>query len=284
MKLPDFTVFEPFNQLRRSMKAPLVDTFVVEKPIQLTISDLEAMQESGLDISNEELRVLEDGTLAYKDSRVLLHIRDVASYGQSISMPKFHLANCDTLQKMRLHQRFNRYVVSIRTDGQFTVHIMHMKSFTQKIQPLDVCKHCLMMLGYKGYSSHYQHKEVFDGFSIEEYFSLYPRSLIVEKPKYTSADAPLNDYGADWKEISRNYKASKQWVCENPSCSIDLSDMGLRRYLHTHHINGQKNDTRESNLQSLCISCHAEQPYSGHMKRLPEYKNFMMIVKTLRKR
>jgi hypothetical protein len=48
----------------------------------LTALELERLtSQDGLDISLDDLKVLEDGTLAYKDSRVLLYIRDVPIYG-----------------------------------------------------------------------------------------------------------------------------------------------------------------------------------------------------------
>ena len=63
MKLPDFTVFEPFNRLRKLMDAPLVDT------LQITHSliDWEKIAEEGIPLG--DVHVLPDATLAYKNSR-----------------------------------------------------------------------------------------------------------------------------------------------------------------------------------------------------------------------
>lgn len=76
MKLPNFYEFQPLNDLKEKMGIDrnIIGTLtVVVEPGRLTELELEKLaSSSGLDISIDDLRVLEDGTLAYKNSRVLL--------------------------------------------------------------------------------------------------------------------------------------------------------------------------------------------------------------------
>jgi hypothetical protein len=82
MKLTDFRHFEPLNSLKEKMGIPR-DSFgsltVMIEAGRLSELELEKLtSQDGLEISLDDLRVLDDGTLAYKNSRVLLYIRDVA--------------------------------------------------------------------------------------------------------------------------------------------------------------------------------------------------------------
>src|SRR5947207_13249252 len=109
MKLPDFIEFEPLNKLRSMMRATLVESFSFGGSVMLSLADLEEMVNGGKDIlSMDEIRVLEDGTLAYKDSRVLLHIRDIRPHyrgNPENNLPKFHVADCKTLEMMKKNDR-----------------------------------------------------------------------------------------------------------------------------------------------------------------------------------
>ena len=85
MKLPDFYHFEPLNSLKERMGLGRADLGTLEVHIEvgrLTAAELERLtSQDGLDISPDDLRILDDGTLAYKDSKVLLYIRDVSVMG-----------------------------------------------------------------------------------------------------------------------------------------------------------------------------------------------------------
>ena len=128
MKLPNFYHFEPLNSLKERMglsREALGTLDVHIDASRLTATELERLtSQDGLDIALEDLRILDDGTLAYKDSRVLLYIRDVNVMLNQVPQPRYHLANCSTLRQMRVKRRFkHRYVVSTRLDGvQFEHH------------------------------------------------------------------------------------------------------------------------------------------------------------------
>ena len=271
MKLPDFEIFEPFNSLRKKMKAPLIETSEFKQSInRLSVAELEVLASKGIDIAPEEIIVLDDGTLAYKDRRVVIYIRDVSHFGQYNTMPKFHLVNCKTLQDMRSKGKFSKYVGSIRTDGIFEVNkISSGKKAVNQHLELDVCKNCLSHLDYKQYSRNkYQ---VFNNFSLEEFFEEYPTDFL-STPMHSSATSPLNTYADDWYTISQNKKERVNWHCEK--CNIDLRHPSHRRFLHVHHVDGRKENNHSYNLKALCIKCHSEEPMHGHMKAMPDLKEF----------
>jgi hypothetical protein len=246
----------------------------------LTALELERLtSQDGLDISLDDLKVLEDGTLAYKDSRVLLYIRDVPIYGDRESEPRYHLSNCSTLKEMRERKRFNsRYVVSTRTDGIFNLNIIKGTSAATKLTPLAVCQNCLGFLSFNGFRMYWgrpQRVRAVRSFSLDEFFQQYPRSLHTQTPKYNSDNAPLNTYSPDFDRTSKMVKAAARYRCE--SCDVDLSLEGHRRFLHTHHIDGDKSNDEAANLKALCLVCHAKEDRHRHMKALPEFKQFQKL-------
>jgi hypothetical protein len=104
MKLTDFYKLAPLNDLRARMGIPhdVYGTLAVEiSAPKLTPDELVRLYEGdGIEVGLDEVRVLEYGTLIYKNARVLLYIRDVHPYQEQIDLPKFHVANCPTLRNM----------------------------------------------------------------------------------------------------------------------------------------------------------------------------------------
>jgi 5-methylcytosine-specific restriction endonuclease McrA len=89
---------------------------------------------------------------------------------------------------------------------------------------------------------------------------------------HSSDTAPLNVYSQDWNEISERTKRQRGYRCAKCNTVLGQSDS---KFLHVHHRNGQKHDNRESNLEVLCIGCHAEEPMHGHMRALREYQEYI---------
>ena len=107
-------------------------------------------------------------------------------------------------------------------------------------------------------------------FSIPEFFVKFPKSLFSITPTYTSDTAPINDYSHNWPEISEKVREERNYICDNPSCRIQL--VNDKKSLHVHHINGLKNDNTKSNLRVICIRCHANEPGHAHMKGKDYYE------------
>lgn len=242
---------------------------------EIEIPILERLRSAGIDVNINEIQVLEDGTLAYDDYRVLLYIRDIQFIAGQANMPKYHLAYCQTLEKMHKSERFDRYVVANNDTGDFQVNVIDSAIQTQSVK-LSVCQNCLDKIHWKGFDMQRMVRparlQLVSHFVLRDFFKEYPRDLISVKPAYTSDTAPLNDYSQDWSNISKNIKSTRGHQCR--TCSIILKQNDSK-YLHVHHRNGQKHDNRDSNLDVLCIACHANQPMHGHMKLTPDYKAFM---------
>lgn len=81
---------------------------------------------------------------------------------------------------------------------------------------------------------------------------------------YTPAK-PESPYTRDWSSVSRKYKESRSWRCEE--CYVNLYEKRHRRLLHVHHRDNDPKNNSSWNLIALCVICHSERPGSGH-KRL----------------
>lgn len=285
MRLPDFANFPPLEDLRMRMGASQLGFFKLgmagPKLSQVEVKELE---EAGIEVGDlDSLHVLDDGTIAYKNSRVLLHIRDVQRYMHrgptADQLPRFHIANCSTLQEMRANNRFGRYVVATRQDGKFIINLKNNSdAWQQSLRALWVCKNCLSYLGYDGYASDLDadaRNVIFSAFELEEFFRRYPKSPIYEAPLQLDLGANLNEYPPGWREKSQRLREGAGWRCQNAACRADLSR--YRKYLDVHHKNGQKFDVSDDNLVVLCIECHAEQYQHIHIKRDRRFGEYMRL-------
>ncbi len=276
MKLPDILQNEEFNAMRQQMGADLVqwnssgsewEPFEIEIPLDRIVVDIKTK------------------TLTYNGETVIVYIRDqyirdeeeIEHLGPE-ELRKFHITDCTTLQEMRRKRKFDeRYVATNRTDGKFTVNFL--ERFGRRLVregrqcELHVCKNCLSLLNYQDYSHSTpgRKNEIRDTFDRKEFFDKYG-SQITTKPKYTDETAPVNTYTDDWDEVSRRCKEEAEWKCEE--CQADLEQSRRRKFLHVHHIDGQKHNNKRENLKVLCIECHAEvDPQLKFQSDYTEYQN-----------
>ena len=88
--------------------------------------------------------------------------------------------------------------------------------------------------------------------------------LVIRKSK------PSFDYQSEaFRSLSHWVRKSAKWKCEQ--CGINLNNDHL--YLDAHHIWGTQYNSL-SDLEALCVGCHAEQPGNGHLL-LSRYQEFM---------
>lgn len=279
IQLPNFFQNHSFNNLKRKMG---IDRYTYGKfgssHLESTKIQLETI---GIEVEDlSELTPLEDHTLAYKGERVILYIRDVREVDDISKLPKFHVAHCSTLQAMIRGGRKKRYVVSQKESNIFNLNIISGNAVRKSEYPLSVCKNCLDALTWDGYVKTWttsQKNRCVSHFEVKSFFEKYPRSLMSDG--YLREDSPLNRYPSNWMLISKRYRESKRWACEE--CGVNL--INNKDLLHTHHINGQKNDCHYSNLKALCIGCHAKQPLHEHMCSNTKTRADIKLVEDIRR-
>jgi hypothetical protein len=114
-----------------------------------------ALSERGVDVVLDEIEDI-GNLLSYKGRQILLYIPDHAGsvsnvLAGSAEGKKFHVAHCQTLEKMKEAKRFERYVATTKLDGYFTLtgaDYLTGKEIRGDARLL-VCKHCLSKLNYK---------------------------------------------------------------------------------------------------------------------------------------
>lgn len=278
MKLPNFEADTGLDLLRKAMGAELRDYSVVPSSNVLTVEEIERLAGEGIDIPLDDVRVLNDGTHIYKGRRVIVYIRDVAEYGGRVSMPKYHLAMCDTLNKMIEEGRYKkRYVVATRDDGRFSIQRIRGEAAIKTEESLDVCQQCLDELKYRSFSLRLDRIERADAvskFSLKEFFEEFGKSCVWAVPKFDAVHAPANIYSPQFYKIAKAIKQKRGFRCEQIDCRIDLSDPANQKFLHAHHIDADKSDSHSSNIKLLCIRCHALEFQHAHVKENPDYSLF----------
>ena len=237
----------------------------------------------GIEVENiSDIVPLDDYTLTYNGERIIVYIRDVNQYNNEVKLPKFHVANCKTLQQMIKDGRKRRYVVSKNTENSFHLNFISGNSVRKEDHALSVCKNCLEILRWDGYFQGWNSEKkdkCVSYFQIKNFFSKYPISLI-DKKGFSNNNSSINTYSDDWNTISQSYKNSKKWVCEQ--CGVNL--IHSKTLLHTHHINSQKNENNISNLRALCICCHANQPMHNHMLDTADAHSSLQEVLKIRRK
>jgi hypothetical protein len=240
-----------------------------------SVEELEQLATDGKDVSIDDVVVLEDGTFSYRNSRVLIYIRDIHTLQNWI--PRFHIADCRTLQKQQQQNGLARYVVTTRSDGSFVVNLIGNDGGVERhTMQLNVCQNCLAMLGFDGFSrnlSQPRRMQIVFQFTIQRFFEKFPRSLLSVRRAGDADSAPINNYSQDFGNTSKRVREQRGWRCE--CCQRDFSRSTDRKYLHVHHRNGMKNENHDGNLRVLCLGCHAAEPQHAHLKSLPEYREFL---------
>ena len=236
----------------------------------------------GIEISLEDVDRGPGGLLTYRGEQVILYIKDTRSDRYTLEHEpersrRFHVAECETLEKMRKKGRFERYVVTNRMDGFFLVDWLEKETGErgETEAELRVCKNCLKAVNWRGYERPQDRLElengrrqaksdIWTGFQISQ-FLLEFSTFFHSKPSRKDVTAEPNVYAFNWAAISERTRRAKNWTCE--ACDVNLKS--APHLLHCHHKNGVVTDNNPTNLEVLCAVDHAKQPDHGHMK-VPE--------------
>lgn len=228
--------------------------------------ELDQQLEAGLEISIEEIN-FDKGLLSVHGRQVLLYIADQGNQIQDVlngvrEGKKVHVADCQTLIQMKDRNRFGRYHVTTSITGIYNVFGVDYNTNMEMTgeAELNVCKNCLSFLNYKNYaqSNKPEKSNIYSSFTLDDFFSQFS-TVFKSLPKKVGEPTP--GYTKDWSSISKAYRQSKKYSCEQ--CMVDLN--GNESLLHCHHISGNKQDNDYANLMSLCANCHRQQPMHSHL-------------------
>lgn len=276
MKLKDFTSDVGLNVLRTKMglQSGQFGKFVID-PRKVDPDTREKLFNGGdVRVAFSDITILPDQTLAYKDVRIFLYIRDVREH-----IPKFHLMNCATVRTMRDNGRIDRFVnVSAQGHKIFSVNLPTPSGTICKEMQLDVCQNCLAETAFEGFSHDMQTSarlNIVREFDPQHFFKLYPRNLHVDTPRYSWENSPVDEYTSDFPAISLALREKANWTCSG--CRRNFSDQRFRKFLHVHHISAVRSNNSPENLRVLCIGCHAKQFNHSHLRNTPSFKQFAAI-------
>lgn len=240
------------------------NTFFYNNDADNDVLNLDKELQKGKAITLDELEY-EDGFLSISGLQVLLYIADQGRSVRDVingekEGRKVHVADCETLEEMRIKNRFGRYHVTNSRSGIYEIFgtdYPNNEEVTGHAE-LKICKNCLKFLNYKNYRNFKGHNksDIYDEFTLTDFFSQYS-TMFKSLPK--SSGTPVPGYTPDWKERSQAYRRLKDYQCEQ--CKVDLS--GKKFLIDCHHISGNKQDNNHSNLLALCKNCHRKQPMHG---------------------
>jgi len=193
---------------------------------------------------------------------------------------RYHLVRCNTIERAENEGWRDKYKMSHRRDGRFFYRFIaddkvHRES---KDQRLHFCMNCLRRLAEAGIVPAGIEKGDFEPRMFFDYAEANEVTGLKEGGEYAEHSVP-NKYAKDWRLIAQRLKEKRGFRCEESDClHPDLSAPNLRRFLHAHHVDMDKSNNNFSNLQLLCIGCHAEQPGHSHMKGTRDYKEYQFLV------
>lgn len=241
--------------------------------------NIESIEDIFVNQNDELFELLPDGTL----TRVNLYIaiKSVDKYFFDINninindLYKYHIYQCQTITKMFNSGRKHRYKINNRTNGTFHYTFNDFQGNTLKIdenQKLSICKNCL--------AKFYENKRVSDSdvknFKLEKFYQKSEgffnklNTFDLEKGEYAKADV----YSRFWNQISNQVRIKRNYTCEE--CGYKPRNDFEKKYIHTHHVNGDKQNNKEENLKVLCIKCHADVDRFHHRIKLSNmYKTFI---------
>lgn len=161
--------------------------------------------------------------------------------------PRMHLCKCSTIADFIARGSFEAEYRFAETSSVMVID-KDDSNEDKEVADLPLCRNCIRSLYFTNYSSVKDSKDF---------------AMLIEKTQeYAKSVQPTKDsekdifgYVKNWEQVSRSYREEYEFRCEK--CGIQITNPFDQRFIHVHHQNGKKADNRKSNLQCLCIRCHA---------------------------
>lgn len=275
----DFYEHEGFKEIKRKMGIDLKKRISLEKHdnVNKLANELqkiwkEISSKKGKNLKDlSKIIVSEDGTIEYEGiegKKIIVYIKNYDEWKiKKWGNPKFHIAFCEKLQEMKNNNKLENYIAIEKDKPIFEFNIRQENNeIIEKELELKVCKYCLEKLNYKNYKSSDKNTKnmIYENFLLDKFLEEYSE-IDIEIPKLQKKyhSKKSNFYTNNWKEISKLYRESVNWKCEEcgKDCTTDKAE------LHVHHIDMMKSNNLIINLKALCKDCHANQPFHEHLKK-----------------
>jgi len=268
-----FTNFKSFlNAVQEITKEDLQKA---KKLLKTYGRDIESIDDIFVNNSGELFELLPDGSLVRVNLYIATKAVDEYFSNEVDELPRYHIYKCTTISNMFNSGRKHRYKINNRDDGTFFYTFTNSRGRVLKTvenQKLYICKHCLKKFLHKHNASNYDVKN----FKLEKFHNR--NSSFFEDIDTSTMEkgetARPNVYVRLWNKISTQVKIKKNYTCEK--CGYFPKTDYDKRFIHTHHINGDKQNNGEDNLQVLCIKCHAEiDSFHARIKSSENYKEYI---------
>lgn len=196
------------------------------------------------DITNGSMSFTSEGIFVRGDDgvdrQVFLYKKDyhLEKYGK----PRFHICKCETIEEFISIGRFRQHYVRANSEPVPVIDLDN-GMILKKIDALPLCNYCRKIVtGYGNMDS-------------SDFVEMLKSANDNQQKDYEGVELDLFGYTKDWDMISKQYRNKHQYTCEK--CGLKIDDDYDRQYIHVHHINGDKLNNKENNLQCLCLYCHA---------------------------
>lgn len=158
-------------------------------------------------------------------------------YNGQAKDPRFHVCKCSTIRDFGQ----SSFKASNKTKAtvQNKSHRYGSGEPSYEVE-MKLCGNCAKQVNDSARTT----KEFYD-----RVFAEYQKNNPIDE----NAKVGFSGYTLDWSRISKIYREKMNYTCER--CRVNLENN--RRFLHTHHLNGNKLNNHHTNLQALCIKCHA---------------------------
>lgn len=215
------------------------------KAIDVADVTLEEIRSGAIEFSEDGIFVTTEGV----KRQVFLYKRDyhLEQYGN----PRAHIRKCDVIERFSdgnsvpLYRRAN-------TDSVW-VYDMDDNYTDKQVTGLRICSHCIRIA-----------QEAFPRMTVADFIELLKESEDAQSEENVEVD--IFGYTKDWETISRAVREQHKYTCE--CCGLQITDTHEQHYIHVHHKNGRKIDNKLSNLQCLCLRCHANVDKHHHDRLL----------------
>ena len=230
--------FEGLKSLLRSMGYRL-DKAVGYKPLKIEDVDINDIRKN-IKFSDKGIFLIDQTD--DQERQIFLYKRNyhLARYGK----PRFHIRKCQTIQDFINSGTFKSEYRRANTEPVL-VKDMDSNMREVEVRNLPLCKYCMnMALG-----------EYSRSMTSADFVKILQQADDSYEKAPDNIEVDILGYTKDWAEISLAYRELHEYTCEK--CGLRITNPFDQRFMQTHHRNGNKTDNRQSNLQCLCIRCHA---------------------------